>query len=191
MKITIIDGQGGKMGKAVIEQLKKRHPQLQLYAIGTNSAATTSMMKAGADFGATGENPCIVNAKNSDIIIGPIGIVMANSLLGEITPAIATAIGDSHAFKILIPVNRCNHYVVGCQEAVSVNTSGWYAKRWIPCFLKQEPTFFLFSGNHRTCGTSAAYHRENPVQSITILFFSISNASKYLFSIGIQRSLNI
>ena len=117
MKITIIDGQGGKMGKAVIEQLKKRHPELQLYAIGTNSAATTSMMKAGADFGATGENPCIVNAKNSDIIIGPIGIVMANSLLGEITPAIATAIGDSHAFKILIPVNRCNHYVVGCQEA--------------------------------------------------------------------------
>ena len=101
----------------VIEQLKKRHPELQLYAIGTNSAATTSMMKAGADFGATGENPCIVNAKNSDIIIGPIGIVMANSLLGEITPAIATAIGDSHAFKILIPVNRCNHYVVGCQEA--------------------------------------------------------------------------
>ena len=75
------------------------------------------MMKAGADFGATGENPCIVNAKNSDIIIGPIGIVMANSLLGEITPAIATAIGDSHAFKILIPVNRCSHYVVGCQEA--------------------------------------------------------------------------
>ena len=117
MKITIIDGQGGKMGKAVIEQLKKRHPELQLYASGTNSAATTSMMKAGADFGATGENPCIVNAKNSDIIIGPIGIVMANSLLGEITPAIATAIGDSHAFKILIPVNRCNHYVVGCQEA--------------------------------------------------------------------------
>ena len=117
MKITIIDGQGGKMGKAVIEQLKKRHPELQLYAIGTNSAATTSMMKAGADFGATGENPCIVNAQNSDIIIGPIGIVMANSLLGEITPAIATAIGDSHAFKILIPVNRCNHYVVGCQEA--------------------------------------------------------------------------
>ena len=110
MKITIIDGQGGKKGKAVIEQLKKRHPELQLYAIGTNSAATTSMMKAGADFGATGENPCIVNAKNSDI-------VMANSLLGEITPAIATAIGDSHAFKILIPVNRCNHYVVGCQEA--------------------------------------------------------------------------
>ena len=117
MKITIIDGQGGKMGKAVIEQLKKRHPELQLYAIGTNRAATTSMMKAGADFGATGENPCIVNAKNSDIIIGPIGIVMANSLLGEITPAIATAIGDSHAFKILIPVNRCNHYVVVCQEA--------------------------------------------------------------------------
>ena len=74
------------------------------------------MMKAGADYGATGENPAIVNAQNSDIIVGPIGIVFANSLLGEITPAIAAAVGASPAFKILIPVNRCNHYVVGCGE---------------------------------------------------------------------------
>ncbi len=116
MKITIIDGQGGKMGRSVIELLKKSHPELELYAIGTNSIATAAMMKAGADFGATGENPCIVNAQDSDIIIGPIGIVFANSLLGEITPAIATAIGASKAYKILIPVNRCNHYVVGCSE---------------------------------------------------------------------------
>lgn len=117
MKITIIDGQGGKMGKAVIEQLKKAHPHLELYAIGTNSIATSAMIKAGADYGATGENPAIVNARDSDIIIGPIGIVFADSLLGEITPSIAAAIGASPAFKILIPVNRCNHFIVGCKDA--------------------------------------------------------------------------
>ena len=117
MKITIIDGQGGKMGRTVIEQLKKAHPNLELYAIGTNSIATAAMLRAGADFGATGENPCIVNARDSDIIIGPIGMVFADALLGEITPAIAQAIGSSKAYKILIPVNRCNHYIVGCNDA--------------------------------------------------------------------------
>ena len=117
MKITIIDGQGGKMGRSIIEQLKKAHPELELYAIGTNSIATAAMLKAGADYGATGENPCVVNAQDSDIIIGPIGIVIANALLGEITPAIATAIGASKAYKILVPVNRCNHYIAGCKEA--------------------------------------------------------------------------
>ena len=117
MKITIIDGQGGRIGRTIIEQLKKNHPDLTLYAIGTNSTATAAMVKAGADYGATGENPCIVNARDSDIIIGPIGIVFADALLGEITPAIAQAIGASKAYKILIPVNRCNHYIVGCKEA--------------------------------------------------------------------------
>lgn len=116
MKITIVDGQGGKIGKSVIEQLVKQHPELELYDIGTNSIATSTMMKAGATYGATGENPCIVNAADSDIIIGPIGIVFANALLGEITPAIATAIGASKAFKMLIPTNRCNHMVVGCAD---------------------------------------------------------------------------
>ena len=117
MKITVIDGQGGKMGRTVIEQLKKNHPELVLYAVGTNSTATAAMVKAGADYGATGENPCIVNARDSDIIIGPIGIVFADALLGEITPAIAQAIGSSKAYKILSPVNRCSHYIVGCREA--------------------------------------------------------------------------
>ena len=117
MKITIIDGQGGKIGKTIVENLKQRHPNQEIYAIGTDSIATAAMMKAGADYGATGENPCIVNAQDSDIIIGPIGIVFANALLGEITPAIATAVGASKAFKVLIPMNRCNHYVVGCEEA--------------------------------------------------------------------------
>ena len=108
MKIVIIDGQGGRMGKAVIEQLKSSYPELELYAIGTNSIATSAMLKAGASYGATGENPVIVNARNADLIIGPIGIVMADSLM-------ATAVSSSSAYKILIPVNRCNHFIAGCQ----------------------------------------------------------------------------
>lgn len=117
MKITVIDGQGGRIGKTIIEQIKKKHPDIELYAIGTNSIATSAMLKAGADYGATGDNAVIVNAQDSDLIIGPIGIVFANSLLGEITPAIATAVGASKAYKILIPVNRCNHFVAGCEDA--------------------------------------------------------------------------
>ena len=117
MKITIIDGQGGRIGKSIIEQIKKKHNELELYAIGTNSIATSAMLKAGADYGATGDNAAIVNAADSDIIVGPIGIVFANALLGEITPDISAAIGASKAYKILIPVNRCNHFVAGCEEA--------------------------------------------------------------------------
>lgn len=117
MKITVIDGQGGRIGKSIIEQIKKKHSELELYAIGTNSIATSAMLKAGADYGATGDNAVIVNAADSDIIVGPIGIVFANALLGEITPSIASAIGASKAYKILIPVNRCNHFVAGCVEA--------------------------------------------------------------------------
>lgn len=115
-KITVIDGQGGRMGETIIEQLKKEFPDQELLAIGTNSIATAAMLKAGADHGATGENPVIVAARDSDIIIGPIGIVMADSLFGEVTPAMAAAVGRSRAFQILMPVSRCNHYVVGCED---------------------------------------------------------------------------
>lgn len=116
MKIVVIDGQGGRIGKNVIEQVKAGHKDLELYAIGTNTMATSAMLKAGADFGATGENAVLVNVSDADIVIGPVGIVFANALLGEITPAIAAAVGASRAFKILIPVNRCNHYIAGCAE---------------------------------------------------------------------------
>lgn len=119
MKIVVIDGQGGRMGKSIIEQVKKNcfsEYDFTLYAIGTNSAATQAMLKGGADFGATGENPVLVNARDADLIIGPVGIVIADSLLGEITPSIAAAVGTSPAYKILIPVNRCNHKIVGCRE---------------------------------------------------------------------------
>lgn len=107
------------MGRAVVEQLKTVCPQLAVIAIGTNSTATASMMKAGAEVGATGENPVIVNSRDADLIIGPMGIVIADSLLGEITPAMATAIGSSPAHKILIPVGNyrhCRHTLVGCGE---------------------------------------------------------------------------
>lgn len=116
MKIIIIDGQGGRIGKSIVEQLKKVLPNQPLIAIGTNSTATSAMLKAGADLAATGENPVLVNSRDADIIIGPLGIVIANSLLGEITPAMAEAVGSSKALQILLPVNRCNHYVVGTEE---------------------------------------------------------------------------
>lgn len=116
MKAIIIDGQGGKMGRSIVDQLKKNYPTIEILAIGTNSIATASMLKAGADYGATGENPVIVGCEDADLIIGPIGIVIANSLFGEVTPKMAYAIGRSKAKKIFIPVNRCNHYIVGVQD---------------------------------------------------------------------------
>ena len=116
-KIVVIDGQGGRMGKTVVEQLKNTYPDLPLTAIGTNSIATSAMLKAGADLGATGENPVITACRDADLIIGPLGIVIADSLLGEITPAMSSAIGSSRAHKILIPVSQhCHHPVVGCGD---------------------------------------------------------------------------
>ena len=116
MKLIVIDGQGGRMGKSIVEQMKRNFPEDEILAIGTNSIATAAMLKAGADAGATGENPAIVGCRTADLIIGPLGIVIADSLLGEITPAMAAAIGQSRAKKILLPVNRCQHYVVGCRD---------------------------------------------------------------------------
>ncbi|HHT64566.1 MAG TPA: DUF3842 family protein [Clostridiales bacterium] len=116
MKLLVIDGQGGKMGKAIVEQLKAAFPSQSIIAVGTNSIATSTMLKAGADMGATGENPVIYNSKKADIIIGPIGIIAANSLLGEVTPRMADAVSCSQAVKILIPSSKCNSYVVSTQE---------------------------------------------------------------------------
>ena len=116
MKILVIDGQGGKMGKTIVENLKMTLPECKITAIGTNSIATSAMLKAGADMGATGENPVIYNCLDADIIIGSMGIIIANSYMGEITSAMSSAIGNSKAVKILIPVNRCNLYVAGVKE---------------------------------------------------------------------------
>ena len=116
MKLVIIDGQGGKIGKLLIEKLKTLNFPEKIYAVGTNSIATTAMLKAGADFAATGENPVIVNARDADLIVGPIGIAIADALLGEITPTMATAISQSQAQKLLLPVNKCNIHIVGVPD---------------------------------------------------------------------------
>lgn len=126
MKIIVIDGQGGRMGSLLIEKLKASalfteasgNPEhnLSLIAIGTNSIATAAMLRAGADAGATGENPVLVNSRDADIIAGPIGILAADSLFGEITPAMAVAIGQSSAQKVLLPVNKCCHHVAGVRQ---------------------------------------------------------------------------
>ena len=115
MKIVVIDGQGGSLGKAITEKIKSRY-NCEIYAIGTNSIATAAMIKAGADYGATGENPVVVNSRDADVIIGPIGIIAANSLLGEITPKMAAAIACSEARKILVPVSKCKIHVAGTPE---------------------------------------------------------------------------
>ena len=116
MKIVIIDGQGGKLGKLLVEQLKQACPMAELYAIGTNSIATATMLKAGADFGATGENPVIRAVMDADVVLGPIGIVVANAILGEVTPKMAEAVGSCKAKKLLIPMNSCGVSVAGAQE---------------------------------------------------------------------------
>jgi len=100
VKILVIDGQGGGIGKALITAIKLRAPALPLTALGTNATATTAMLRAGADQGATGENAICYQCKNADIIIGVIGILHANALLGEISPAIASAISGSDAQKL-------------------------------------------------------------------------------------------
>ena len=116
MKIVVIDGQGGRIGKLVIERINELCANHELIAIGTNSLATAAMIKAGAKKAATGENPVVVNVRKADVIIGPIGIIMANSLLGEVTEKMAVETSSSDAYKILIPVSKCNHKVVGLKD---------------------------------------------------------------------------
>lgn len=116
MNILVIDGQGGRMGAALTEQIKAALPNAELIAIGTNSLATSAMLRAGANAAATGENPVVVNSRWADVIVGPIGIITANALLGEITPSMAAAVSESPAKKILLPVSRCAVTIVGVQE---------------------------------------------------------------------------
>ena len=117
MLIVVIDGQGGGIGRAIIEQLKDRlTPDCELIALGTNSTATSAMLRAGAPRGATGENAILFNSGRADIIAGPIGIILANAMLGEVTPRMAEAVASSRAEKILIPSNRCQLTVAGTQN---------------------------------------------------------------------------
>ena len=134
MNVLVIDGQGGGLGKQLVAALSTQCPEARLTAVGTNSLAANAMPKAGAPRAATGENPVVlnsrraeisegasanvvvVNCRSADIIVGPIGIVVADALLGEITPAMATAVCQSHATRVLIPVNHCENYIVGVPE---------------------------------------------------------------------------
>lgn len=116
MNILVIDGQGGKIGQQLVKAVKDHMPEAELLAIGTNSIATSNMIKAGAENAATGENAVIAGCRYADVIVGPIGIVIADSLFGEVTPAMAAAVGQSRAEKIFIPINKCHHTIVGVTE---------------------------------------------------------------------------
>ena len=116
MKVLIIDGQGGKLGALITESIVKEKIDCELYAVGTNVLATSAMLKAGAANGATGENPVKVLSSDADVIIGPIGITVADALLGEVTPEMAVAVGQSKATKLLLPVSHCNNRIIGVKN---------------------------------------------------------------------------
>lgn len=113
MNLLVIDAQGGGLGKQIITKIKADYPEIHILAVGTNTIATSAMLKAGADEAATGENSVVVASKQANIIIGPIGIVVADSMLGEITPVMAKAVAQSNAKRILIPFNSCQNYIAG------------------------------------------------------------------------------
>ena len=114
--MIVIDGQGGNVGRLLVKSIKESFPEVSVRAIGTNSTATTNMLKAGADEAATGENAVIVGCKSADLIVGPIGIIIPDALLGEVTSVMALAIGSSDATKILIPLNKCEVLVAGARD---------------------------------------------------------------------------
>ena len=117
MKLVIIDGQGGRLGSLLVEAIKKEALPVEPLVIGTSAIATAAMLKAGANQGATGENPVLVACRDADVIVGSLGILSADSLLGEITPKMAVAVGQSKALKLLLPLNRCNNRVIGVKDA--------------------------------------------------------------------------
>lgn len=133
MKVLIIDGQGGGLGRQLVAAVKERFPEIEVLAVGANSTATGAMLRAGADQAATGENAVLVAARRADVIMGPIGIVIADAMLGEITPVMAAAAGQSEAKRILLPVGQCDNIIAGVrdmpmakmvQEAVEL-LAGW------------------------------------------------------------------
>lgn len=116
MKILVIDAQGGGIGKQVVAAIKREQSHIEITAVGTNSTATTAMLKAGADHAATGENAVVVGCRTADVIIGSIGIVIADAMFGEVTPTMAIAVGQSRAKRLLIPVSHCDNIIVGISD---------------------------------------------------------------------------
>ena len=117
MRIAVVDGQGGGIGKLIVEKLRNAFGnEIVVLALGTNALATSLMIKAGANEGASGENAIVFNTSKVNIVMGTIGIVCANSMLGELTPTMAKAISESPAIKVLIPLNRCNILIAGTRD---------------------------------------------------------------------------
>jgi len=121
MNILVIDGQGGQLGGQIIKSLKENFLEVNITAVGTNATATSTMLKAGANRAATGENPVVVACRKADVIIGPIGIVIADAMFGEVTPQMAVAVGQADAMRILLPVNKCDNLIAGVSD-LSMNT---------------------------------------------------------------------
>ncbi|MDO5115390.1 MAG: DUF3842 family protein [Synergistaceae bacterium] len=116
MNILVIDGQGGGMGRQIVQAVRAAMAEAEVTAVGTNSIAAAAMLKAGANRAATGENAVVVCCRSADVIIGPVAIVIADSLLGEITPTMAAAVASSGAKRILVPVNCCNNIIAGVPD---------------------------------------------------------------------------
>ena len=138
MEILIIDGQGGNLGRQLVKRLKEAAPQADVTAVGTNSTATENMLKGGADRAATGENAVVVNARKAKIIAGPLGIVIADALLGEVTPAMAMAVGRSDAVRVLIPMNRCDTLVAGVGEKAMGELIEDGVKKILSCLSQKD-----------------------------------------------------
>ena len=120
--VAVIDGMGGRIGSELISQIVSQSIHgIDVIAVGTNAWATQSMVKAGAHKGATGENAVKVVARSADIIVGPIGIIIANAMMGEITPIMAESVSTSAARKILIPLNQSHFEIVGLENKPLVN----------------------------------------------------------------------
>ena len=136
--IMVIDAQGGGLGKQLIAGIRREAEEVRILAVGTNSAATAAMLKAGADEAATGENSVLVASRRADVIIGPVGMVIADSMLGEITPAMARAVAQAEAVRIMIPFNSCDNYIVGVSDFTTSNLIRDAVSRW-KNILSYEP----------------------------------------------------
>lgn len=137
MKVVIIDAQGGGVGRMLVEQLKKALPGQPLIALGTNALATSAMLRAGADQGATGENAIRVTVRDADLILSPIGMLLCDGILGEVTGVMAAAIGQARAHKILVPSARCGITVAGTAQLTMTEYISQAAKLAVQ-YIQQE-----------------------------------------------------